>query len=164
MAKYHCQAIEKSVVTFFSAFELQFETAAEMHAENMTLFFRIWKSLKFNVTCFYCFRRKSEHVLTCSHVICENCIKIFENLIFEKKSHYKIFKCILCVEKDSVIARIKLVIANCRLFNVDESDVRDVMSFEFLNLLQQILKNGLLLQNFIDQTFDINSDTRTKIF
>lgn len=164
MAKYHCQAIEKSVVTLFSALELQFETAAEMHAENMAPLFRIWKSLKSNVTCLYCLRRKPEHALTCSHAICEDCIRIFGSLISEKESHYRIFKCILCVEEGSVTARIKPVTAGCRLLSVDGGGVRGVVPLEFLNLLQQVLGDGLPLQDLIDQAFGTSSGMHSEIF
>lgn len=162
-AKNYCHDVETHIKIFFSVIELDFETAAELHADNMTSFLSAWKGLKSNKICFYCIRRKPEYKLSCSHAICENCVQIYDNMICDKTSHYHFSKCILCVHEGIFSARLKLVTAGCRLLSVDEGDVRRVVPLEFFNLLQQMLENGFLLQNFIDEAFGTSSNKKSTI-
>ena len=111
--------METHVSLLFSAVELDFETAAELHADNMAFFLTAWKVLKSNTTCLYCIRRKPEYKLSCSHAICEDCVQIFGSVVGDKSSHYHLSKCILCVHEGTLTARLKRVTAGCRLLNVD---------------------------------------------
>ena len=160
-AKNYCHDIEMHVKTLFPAIELDFETAAELHADNMASFLTAWKSLKSNKTCFYCIRRAPEYKLSCSHAICEDCVQIYGSMVCDKTSHYHVSKCILCVHEGTLSARLKPVTAGCRLLSVDGGGVRGVVPLEFLNLLQQELGDGLLLQSLIDEAFGTSSGKKS---
>lgn len=164
IASNYCHDVEKSVRTLFPAIELGFETAAELHADNMASFLTAWKQLKSNKTCFYCIRRKPEYMLSCSHAICEICVQIFGSVMSDKSFHYNLSKCILCVHEGNITARLKPATAGCRLLSVDGGGVRGIVPLEFLNLLQQVLGDGLPLQDLVDEAFGTSSGKHSKNF
>lgn len=157
IAHRYCHDVETSITTLFPAIELDFETAAQLHAENMASFLTAWKGLKSNKTCFYCIRRKPEYNLSCSHAICEDCVQIFGRVVSDKTLHFHLSKCILCVHEGTVTARLKPATAGCRLLSVDGGGVRGIVPLEFLNSPQQVLGDGLPIQDLVDEAFGISS-------
>lgn len=45
-----------------------------------------------------------------------------------------------------------------RMFNIDEKNVRNVISFEFLNFFQNAIESTCKLQKLFNLTFETNSD------
>lgn len=158
MIEFYFDCVENRLVTMFSDFEFDLKFSTCVHVVVLKIDRRLWTQIKTFRTCFYCLRRKSEHVFTCEHAICDVCLKIFEYNLEDRDLHFKIFECLFCLNQDTMIDRIKSVIVDSRILSIDEKDVRDVISLKFLNLLQNVIDFSLFIQDLFDQTFEINFD------
>jgi hypothetical protein len=87
-------------------------------------------------------------------------VKIFEKAMTGKELHFELSACILCVNKGTLTARLKPAIAGSRILSIDDGDIRDVVSLEFLRLLQEVLEDNMPLQDLFDQAFETSSDKK----
>ena len=55
------------------------------------------------------------------------------------------------------MAKVKPATAGVRILSVDGGGIRDVVSLEFLALLQDILDHNLTLQDYFEQAFGTSS-------
>ena len=70
---------------------------------------------------------------------------------------YRIDNWLLCHLKN-IRMTLQSFIARFRMFNIDEKDVRNVISFEFLNLFQNVVESTCKIQKLFDLTFETNFD------
>ncbi len=141
----------------FPTLDLGFETAAQLHANNLRACSLQWTQLKSHRTCLFCIRRKPEHVLTCEHAICDVCIVVFGNSTTGKEHRFEIDSCVLCLTKGKLVANLKPKTAGVRILSVDGGGVRGVVPLEFLGLLQGLLRSDLCLQDLFEQAFGTSS-------
>lgn len=83
-------------------------------------------------------RRKSKYTLSCTHTICDTCLRIFGKSTFIKDYQFFIRNCILC-KLEKVIAKYKLLTIKIRILLINKNKIREVVSLVFLNLLQKLL-------------------------
>jgi len=152
-----CTRIENSIGILFPAIDLGFETPVQLHTNNIKSFTMHWEQLKSHRTCFFCLRRKPEHILTCGHAICDICVMVFGNPVAGKESHFKIDVCILCSTRGTLVARLKPPTAGARILSIDGGGVRGVVPLEFLGLLQGLLDSDLSVQDLFEQAFGTSS-------
>ena len=152
-----CICIEDDLGLLFQAFDLDFETAAQVHANNIKRQALQWGQLKSHQTCLFCIRRKPEHVLTCEHALCDACLVIFGSPVPGKEHYFGIDSCLFCLTKGQLVARLKPSTAGVRLLSVDGGGVRGVVPLEFLGLLQGLLESDLFLQDLFEQAFGTSS-------
>ena len=141
----------------FPSIDLGFETSVQLHANNIRSLAMQWCQLKSNRTCFFCLRRKPEHVLTCEHTVCDICVILFGLPVAQKEYHYDIEACILCCTKGRLVAKVKPPTAGARILSIDGGGVRGVIPLEFLGLLQRFLGSDLVLQDLFEQAFGTSS-------
>ena len=130
-----------------------------MHAANLKKKQHHWTQLKIHLTFLYCLRRKSKHVLDCEHAIYDICLRVFEMCVENFEYRYNIEICLLCINRGILMIKVKSSTTSVKILSVDDNEIRDVVSLKFLNLLQDIFDRDLLLQDYFEQTFDINSST-----
>jgi len=70
---------------------------------------------------------------------------------------YKLSTCIHC-GAGRLIAKMKPSTAGVRILSIDEEGVRDVVSLEFLDLLQKEVRKACSIQNLFDLVIGISSD------
>ena len=159
LAQYYCQYIEDKFVSLFNRIEMKEKMISYVHVANLKKKQHHWTQLKTHLTCLYCLRRKSKHVLDCEHAICDICLRVFEVCVESFEYHYNIEIYFLCINKETLMIKVKSSTTSVRILSVDDDEIRDVVSLKFLNLLQNIFDRDLLLQDYFEQTFDINSST-----
>ena len=156
------EAILENLIKMFANMKFRNIIVQNLHCNQLKQFDISWTRIFNNNTCFYFVRRKSKHVLICDHDICETCIHIFEHAETAVKYFYRIDACLLC-DSDILKMTLKFFIAEIRLLNIDGDDVRKIVSFEFLILLQNELKSACKIQDLFDLTFETNSDKSIRL-
>jgi hypothetical protein len=124
-------------------------------------FASIWKETKSNKTCFTCLQLVPDHVLSCGHGYCPNCVKEFG----QKSNYYEyglvMDHCILCQtewhDEHRQLIRLKPKCAGVRILTLDGGGVRGVMELALLERLE--LRVGLNLA--IRDLFDLIMGTST---
>lgn len=129
----------------------------QMHCNQLHQSFVSWLHMQNNKTCFYCLRRKSKNVLICDHDVCKTCIQTFDRVETIVEYRYRIDNCLLCRSKNFRMT-LRFSIAKFRILNIDDDDVRKIVSFEHLHLFQNALNSIYKIQKFFDLIFDINFD------
>lgn len=85
-------------------------------------------------------------------------MQIFETCVQEFEYQYEVKICILCINRGTLITKIKFATTSIRFLSVDEDDIREIVSLEFLALLQDVLNHDLLIQDYFEQVFDTSSN------
>lgn len=152
-----CICIEDNMVSHFPALDQGFETAAQLHANNLRSSSSQWSQLQSHRTCIFCICRKPEHVLTCEHAICDKCVLIFGSPVIGKEHWFEVHSCPFCLTKGRLMATLKPKTAGVRILSIDGGGVRGVVPLEFLGLLQKLLGSNLDLQDFFEQAFGTSS-------
>jgi len=124
-------------------------------------FANIWKVTKSNKTCFTCLQSVPDHVLSCGHGYCPNCVKEFG----QKSNYYEyglvMDHCILCQtewhDEHRQLIRLKPKCAGVRILTLDGGGVRGIMELALLERLE--LRVGLNLA--IRDLFDLIMGTST---
>ena len=76
-----------------------------------------------------------------------------------KECHYLVSKCILCVRRGTVTAKVKPSTADARILSIDGGGVGGVVPLEYLGLLQRALAPGLRIQDLFEEAFGTSSGT-----
>ena len=152
----YSEAILENLIKMFATMELSKTTAQNLHCEQLKQSCIPWTRIFSNNTCFYCLRRKPEHVLTCGHSICETCIDIFGHAEPTVEYSYHIVACLLC-GLGTLRVTLKPSTAGIRLLSIDGGGVRGVIPLEYLVLLQNELGSACKVQELFDLAFGTSS-------
>lgn len=109
--------------------------------------------LRSNRICLYCMASLPEHSLTCGHIICDNCLRIFGSEILNVEHHLNLRYCILCTDNTFVQARLKLPTAGVRMLTVDGGGIRGVIPLQFLSVLQESFGVDMNIQDLFDAAY-----------
>jgi hypothetical protein len=132
------------------------------HREDvLEKFAGIWKVTKSNKTCFTCLQSVPDHVLSCGHGYCPDCVKEFG----QKSDYYEygliMDHCILCQtewrDEHRQLIRLKPKCAGVRILTLDGGGVRGIIELALLERLE--LRVGLKLP--IRDLFDLIMGTST---
>ena len=156
------EAILENLVKMFANMELRNTTAQNLHCDQLKQSGIPWTRIFSNNTCFYCVRRKPEHVLTCGHGICETCIHTFGHAEAAVEYSYRIGACLLC-GSGTLRVTLKPSTAGVRLLSIDGGGVRGVIPLEFLVLLQNELGSACKVQDLFDLAFGTSSGKPTSL-
>ncbi|KAK5163302.1 hypothetical protein LTR04_002627 [Oleoguttula sp. CCFEE 6159] len=154
---YQCRRIENNFSSQFQYLETGHATSAELHWSNVRSKGNIWTTSKCNKSCLYCLLRSPEHVLDCGHAICDTCVRIFGKAMIGMEHHFSIDRCLLCVSRGSLEAKLKPPTSGVRLLSIDGGGTRGVVPLEFLMLLQEKLGSECALQDFFDLALGTSS-------
>jgi hypothetical protein len=121
----------------------------------------IWKGTKSNKTCFTCLQSVPDHVLSCGHGYCPNCVREFG----QKSNYYEygltMDHCILCQtewhDEHNQLIRLKPKCAGVRILTLDGGGVRGIIELTLLERLE--LRIGLKLP--VRDLFDLIMGTST---
>jgi hypothetical protein len=149
------QCIKDCLIDMFAEMQEHKKSVKCIHKEVVDSLEISWSKIFNNRTCMWCLRRKSENILTCDHVICDACVWVFENRLSNAKYEYKLENCLLCLSGTLKI-RLKSSIAEIRILSIDGGESRDVMSLEFLSILQDKVELDCSIQDLFDLTFEIS--------
>lgn len=115
-------------------------SASELHCQTLRANHTHLADLKSHRTCFSCFLRMPEKVLTCGHALCDTCIRIFGARCRSERNTFKLTECILCgVNYKSCIFRFVPPTAGIRTLSIDGGGVRGVIPLVFLQHLDRTL-------------------------
>ena len=114
----------------------------------------IWKSTKSNKTCFTCLQSVPDHVLSCGHGYCPECVREFG----KPSSYYEyglvMDHCILCQtewhDEHRQLIRLRPKCAGIRILTLDGGGVRGIIELSLLEKLEHRIGLGLLIRDFFD--------------
>ena len=132
--------------------------------EVLEEFASTWKVTKSNKTCFTCLQAVPDHVLSCGHGYCPECVKEFglESQYYE----YGVVMdhCILCqtgwLDGHSQLIRLRPTCAGVRILTLDGGGVRGIMELALLERLE--LRVGLPIRDLFDLI--MGTSTGEKLF
>ena len=113
--------------------------------------------MKSNEICFCCIRRNFEKTISCEHVICEICVRNFDDKISIFEFQYQIDVCMFCHTKKLLI-KLRSFIVELRLLNINDERTFEIITIKFINVLQNILESIWRIQNLFDVIYDISVD------
>jgi hypothetical protein len=121
----------------------------------------VWQMTKSNKTCFTCLQAVPDHVLSCGHGYCPDCVREFGR----KSSYYEygilMESCALCQtewrDQHAQLIRLKPKCAGVRILTLDGGGVRGIIELAILERLEQ--RVGLKLP--IRELFDLIMGTST---
>jgi hypothetical protein len=115
--------------------------------------------MKTNLTCFGCLGQEPEHLLSCGHSFCDNCLLIFATGLPGAEYHFKLDTCLWCHQQVQFISRVKPPPAGIRVISVDGGGTRGAVPLESLCLLQTLL-GDLPLRECFDLALGTSSGKR----
>ena len=113
-----------------------------------------WKGIRSNKTCFTCLQSAPDHVLSCGHGYCPECVKEFG-----RKSQYYEYglimdHCILCQtewrDEHSQLIRLRPKCAGVRILTLDGGGVRGVVELALLERLELRVGVGVPIRDLFD--------------
>ncbi|KAH0565196.1 hypothetical protein GP486_001412 [Trichoglossum hirsutum] len=137
-------------------------TELKVHREEaFGEFAPIWKVTKSNKTCFTCLQAVPDHILSCGHGYCPDCVKEFGR----KSSYYEygivMESCPLCQTEwhdlHPQLIRLKPKCAGVRILTLDGGGVRGIIELTILERLEQRIG----LRTPIRELFDLVMGTST---
>ncbi len=132
--------------------------ATQVHRENVSDLDISWLLFQSNSICVWCVHRKSKNSLFCEHVICNMCVRIYENEMLIINCQYHIKICLFLYRSENCIVRLKSFFADERILIIDEKDTRDVISLEIMTIIQNMIESELQIQDLFDIAFNISVD------
>lgn len=70
--------------------------SAVVRRRILRTFHRCWGVLRSSATCFFCLNREPEHILSCRHAMCDNCVVVFGCRSPTVGHHLDVTRCPLC--------------------------------------------------------------------
>ncbi|EXJ72783.1 uncharacterized protein A1O5_03930 [Cladophialophora psammophila CBS 110553] len=131
-------------------------SSADIHLSTLRSLQPSWSLLKSNQTCLVCLVQSPEHVLSCGHALCENCIKRFGcevSLRSGLHSSYEIRECPVCGKRERFLVRLKPPTAGFRILSIDGGGLRGIVPLETLSLLQQLAQSDCPIQELFDLAY-----------
>ena len=117
-------------------------------------FATVWRSTSSNKTCFTCLQSVPDHVLSCGHSYCPECVKEFG----EKSKYYEyglvMDHCVLCQtqwrDEHGQLIRLKPKCAGIRILTLDGGGVRGIIELALLEKLEHRMGLVLPARDFFD--------------
>lgn len=139
--------ISHKIETYLELFLLQIKqdkiSSSHFHMKNIQSQHLVWDLMKSNTFCICCIRHSLKWRKSCDHAICDICVRRFDICFSSTKNRYLIKNCIFC-DNDSLIVNLKSKIVNIRVLIIDDDETRDIISLEYLRLLEKLLDDCLL--------------------
>jgi hypothetical protein len=133
-------AVLREFQAIFRTYNSNTLSASELHCEALRANHPHFTGLKSHRTCFSCFLRMPEKVLTCGHALCDPCIRIFGTRCRSERNTYELAECVLCgVIQKNCKFRFVPPTAGIRMLSVDGGGVRGVIPLVFLQHLDLAL-------------------------
>jgi hypothetical protein len=131
-------------------------------------FVSIWEVTKSNKTCFTCLQYVPDHVLSCGHGYCPNCVKEFG----QKSNYYEyglvMHHCILCRtewnDEHKQLIRLKPKCAGVRILTLDGGGVRGIMELALLERLELRVGLNLAIRDLFDLIMGTSTGQRWRNF
>lgn len=141
------------------------KTAVHIYLKTISALDIDWARIKNMEFCF-CFQRPPENALTCSHALCDTCVRNFgaEHKTFD--GQYCIPACVFC-RQGKLMVGLKPFTAGMRLLSLDGGGVRGKITVLILKMLQDILDDQWMLQDLFDIVYGTSvgkSETRRVLF
>jgi hypothetical protein len=136
-AKYQCDQVQRRMAVLADELRKGNSRSSHLHIANITNKNRHWSSLKSNISCLYCLRRKPEHVLSCGHSVCEKCVRIFGIGVIGIEQRFMLTGCVLCQDHSSLAVSLKPPTAGVRIMSIDGGGTRGVLPLQHMLLLQE---------------------------
>ena len=141
------------------------QTAIDVYLKTISLLDVNWTRIKNTEFCF-CFQRPPENVLTCSHALCDTCVRNFGAEYKTFDGQYCIPACPFCQQGELTVG-LKPFTAGLRLLSLDGGGVRGKITVLILKMLQATLGDELMLQDLFDVVYGTSVgelDTRRILF
>jgi hypothetical protein len=135
-----CKLVEEAFCRLYLQLECSTISAAKLHTQNLASSDLDWKRLRNSRTCLVCLRRSPEHVLQCSHSLCDICVCVFGNACSEMEYTYQLSHCPLCLLQLELKVRLKPPTAGTRLLVLDGGGIRGAFTLRALRALEQSRK------------------------
>lgn len=134
-------------------------STSETHCHTLRSFKRQWCDIKSTSTCLCCLHRRAQHVLSCGHVICENCVVVFADVHEDDPSIFRIHRCFLCGDRASEEIKVKIhpPTAGVGILCINGGGARGAVALTLMKRIQDRIGLPIPFQNFFKVAFGISS-------
>lgn len=121
-----------------------------------------WDKVRSNICCLGCFGDCPQHVLSCTHSLCDSCVPRFGEPESTQEYRYAVWKCPICSTPSDLRVVLKPPTAGIRVLNIDGGGVRGVVPLKILELLQASMGQGGPIQDYFDIAFGVSAGTSSQ--
>ena len=126
----------------------------QQREDMLEVYASIWKSTYSNKTCFTCLQSVPDHVLSCGHSYCPDCVKEFGQPSRYYEYGLIMDHCVLCQtewrDEHSQLIRLRPRCAGIRILTLDGGGVRGIIELALLEKLEKRNGLGLPIRDFFD--------------
>ena len=151
--------VQKRLCEFFDESIGSGTPSLDIHRRNLKRLEGRWRNIQSSTTCLCCLRRRPQYGLTCGHIVCENCVKIFGECSVNDPWIYKVRSCFVCgVEThEEVVIKIHPPTAGVGVLCIDGGGTRGVLPLKFLQRIQDRIGLRIPPQKFFKVVFGTSS-------
>jgi hypothetical protein len=110
----------------------------------LSRFQRRWGGLYSSTSCFFCLSRAPEHMLACSHAMCDNCVVIFGSKSSVAEHYFEVPQCPMCATEAPLAVRQLPPTKGPNILSLDGGGVRGIQELGLLRSLEKRLDGNLL--------------------
>jgi hypothetical protein len=118
--------------------------SAAVRRRILRTFHRCWGGLRSSATCFFCLNREPEHMLSCRHAMCDNCVVVFGCRSPTVGHHLDVTRCPLCDAEVHLAVRQLPPTKGPNILSLDGGGVRGIRQLGLLRSLEERLGGDLL--------------------
>ena len=112
-----------------------------------------WEKIVLNCWCLLCLADEPQHVFSCTHAVCDTCVKLFGRPLAEQEYCYSFTACPLCGTPSTLRVILRPPTAGIRIMSIDGGGVRGTVPLKFLKLLQAAIGRAGRIQDYFDIGF-----------
>lgn len=140
-----CKRIQDQFIRGFASLTT-ITTAAAARRKAVSQFFQKWAGLRSTKICFLCMCRRPEHILSCRHTICDNCVVIFGTKSSFAEYHTDIPQCPICGDSKTLTVRRLPPTKGPVIFSLDGGGARGMIQLGLLQELENRLEGVPLVE------------------
>ena len=128
-----------------------------------------WGRAKSNSTCFACLQSAPDHVMSCGHGFCDECVKDFGTVDESCRYQYKLDRCVLCLQDFGInpktaaesmqLLRLIPKCAGIRILTLDGGGIRGIVELAILEKLESRVGLKVPVRDLFDLVIGTSTGT-----
>lgn len=159
-----CQNVNNQLKRLFEFMSMKEKSSLHVHRYNLNQQRKQLDLIKLNSVYLVCVIHCTEYHLSCSHTLCNSCVKRFDKDCVSAEYEYTVSECFLYKMLTVLKIRIKSSTFTVYLLSINDERVFSIISAEMLILMQKKLSLNLSLHSLFDYFIETSSDLNLNQF